>query len=217
MEERAIIFDMDGLLVDTEPTWRKVMIESFEQFGVVLTEDDCRKTMGFRLNQVIDYWYDHRNFKNGSKAALEKLILDRMEAAILSTSEMMPGAKSAIELALSITPKTAIASSSPYQLIHAFVAKHQLSSAFQLLYSAEHELYGKPHPGVFLTAAEKLGVKHHQCVVLEDSLNGVIAARAAAMKCIAVPATNDNGKPEFAIAHVLLDSLNDLLPEHLTA
>lgn len=214
--ELAIIFDMDGLMVDSEPIWRKVLIECFGEEGIFLSEADCIKTMGFRLNQVIDYWFSIYKKPETAKAKLEEKIIEHMRLAILHDAEPMSGLMQALELAQSVTQNLAIASSSPYVLIHAFVERNNLHHFFKLIYSAQDEQYGKPHPAVFLSAANKLGILPQNCIVLEDSLNGMIAARAATMKCIGIPAQNDNGKPEFAIAHILLKSLNELTQEHLT-
>lgn len=214
--ELAIIFDMDGLMVDSEPIWRKVLIQCFGEVGIILTEADCVKTMGYRLNQVVDYWYTVFNKRNDSKQALEEKIIEQMRLAILHEAEPMPGLMHALELAKRATDKIAIASSSPYVLIEAFVERNKLRHHFQLIYSAQDEQYGKPHPAVFLSAAQQLNVLPQHCIVLEDSLNGMIAARAATMKCIGIPAKNDKGKPEFAIAHILLNDLSELMPEHLS-
>ena len=100
----------------------------------------------------------------------------------------------------------AIASSSYLKIIEAVVKRLKLKGFFDVIYSAEFEKYGKPNPGTFLTTAEKLGVSPMKCLVFEDSLNGVIAAKAARMITIAVPEFDN---PKFIIADKILNSLEE--------
>jgi sugar-phosphatase len=100
------------------------------------------------------------------------------------------------------------------RLIEAVVSKLEIKHYFDFCYSAEFEPFGKPHPGIFITAAYKLNAKHHECLVLEDSVNGVIAAKAARMLCFAVPEKEKFMDPKFSIADLTLKSLLEL-PEHL--
>jgi len=88
------------------------------------------------------------------------------------------------------------------------LAALDLGEAFEVVHSAEDEPYGKPHPGIYLTAAERLGVDPVACVAIEDSVAGVVAAKAARMAAVAVP--EDRGDPRFGIADAVLDSLADL-------
>jgi sugar-phosphatase len=103
--------------------------------------------------------------------------------------------------------RVALASSSAYRLIRAVTERLGLADSFDCVYSAEEEEYGKPHPGVYLTAARRLGVAPTQCLAVEDSFNGVLAAKAARMKCVAVPEPAQRRDPRFCIADVVLDSL----------
>jgi sugar-phosphatase len=98
----------------------------------------------------------------------------------------------------------AVASSSPPRLIEASLARLGLRDHFTEIVSAESEPYGKPHPAVFLTTAARLGVAPTECLVFEDSLNGLVAAKAARMICVAVPERVD---PRFAFADLVLPSL----------
>ncbi|MEM7592429.1 MAG: HAD-IA family hydrolase, partial [Cyanobacteria bacterium P01_A01_bin.83] len=99
------------------------------------------------------------------------------------------------------------------KIIQAALKALNLNNAFVEVYSAESEILGKPHPGVYLTTANKLNVAPQCCLALEDSLNGVLAAKAAQMKCIAIPETSQQDNPKFAIADTILTSLNDLNDE----
>jgi sugar-phosphatase len=111
----------------------------------------------------------------------------------------------------------AVASSSEYRLIESALAHFDLRRHFALIHSAEDEPYGKPHPGVFLTTAEKLGVVPRRCVVWEDAPAGVLAAKASSMTCIAVPEQGEGDQPAFALADLVVDSLLDVTGASLDA
>ena len=104
-------------------------------------------------------------------------------------------------------PAVALASSSAYRLIGAVTERLGLAGEFEVAYSAEEEEYGKPHPGVYLTTARRLGVAPTQCLAIEDSFNGVLAAKAARMRCVAIPEPAQRRDPRFGIADLVLDSL----------
>jgi len=134
-------------------------------------------------------------------------IVDRMVARVREVGAPLPGALEAVEAAAAQGLPLAVASSSPRRLIDATLARLGLSERFAAITSAEDDRYGKPHPAVYLRAAEALGVAPPRCLVFEDSLNGVIAAKAARMRCVAVP---EEPAPGFAIADLTLTSLLEL-------
>jgi len=111
MNLKAAIFDMDGLLVDSEPIWRKVEIDCFKQAGIVLTEDDCRKTKVLRIDEVVDYWFQFQPWKNISKSELENSIVDRMEEELAANSVALPGVFDTINACKKMGLKLGIASS----------------------------------------------------------------------------------------------------------
>jgi sugar-phosphatase len=122
----------------------------------------------------------------------------------------MPGVYEVLEECRLAGYKMAIASSSAMRLIEAVVNKLNIRNYFNVTWSAEYEPYGKPHPGIFLSTAKLLGVMPEQCVVLEDAINGVLAAKAAKMPCIAVPEEATYDDPRFAIADKKIKSLIQL-------
>lgn len=205
----AVIFDMDGLLVDSEPTWRKVEIACFSKVGLTLTEDDCKQTMGLRIDEVVDFWFAKHPWKGMTTAEMTTYIVDEMERELRENAVPMPGVMELIQQLKNEGYKMAIASSSQIRLIDAVMEKLNLDQLIGVRCSAETEDYGKPHPAVFITAAHWMNTNPENCVVFEDSLHGVVAAKAARMKCIAVPDEVDYKKPQFAIADQLLKSLKD--------
>lgn len=213
---RAVLFDMDGLLVDSEPFWRKAEKEAFAQVGIILTDRDCRETMGYRLNEVVALWQKRKPWAGPSASEVEADILRRVSHYILTEAQPLPGVLRTVDICRKAGMKTAVASSSPMQLIESTVQRFGLNEAFDLLHSAQDEPYGKPHPAVFISAARLLGVPAENCLVLEDSFHGTVAGLAAKMKVIAVPAPEDAGRTEFSAAHLQLESLEDFSDELLS-
>jgi sugar-phosphatase len=130
-------------------------------------------------------------------------------ALVVEKGSRLPGVPQAIELCRAHGLRLALASSSQYRLIEVVLDHIGLSSTFEMVYSAEDEPYGKPHPGVFLTTADRLGVGPRRCLVWEDAPAGVLAAKAARMACVAVPEPAERGHSTFAIADAVLGSLEE--------
>jgi sugar-phosphatase len=210
---RAIIFDMDGLLIDSEPLWVRAEIEVFGEIGVALTEADCAQTKGLRTDDVIAYWRARRPWEGRSTADVEARLVARVAALVREEGRALPGVASALDAARSGARRVALASSSPLVIIRATLERLGLGDAFDVVQSAETEALGKPHPGVFLRTAERLERAAVECLVLEDSLTGVIAAKAARMTCIAVPFDHPNHEPRFALADAILGSLEGFTRE----
>src|SRR3984957_11605356 len=207
----ASLFDMDGLLIDSEILWHKAEVEIFGALGVPLFESSSRSTKGVFVNEVVDYWYARYPWKSPSNDVVVDMLLERVGTLVETEGRLLPGALRAIDLADARGPG-ALASSAPLPLIPRCLDPFGLASRFRSIPSAEFEPYGKPHPGVFLTAASSLGVAPSSCLVIEDSSAGVIAARAASMKVIAVPTPEDRDAIEFRLADLLLDTLIELSP-----
>lgn len=206
----AVIFDLDGLLIDSEPLWQEAEILVFKQVNLVLTHELCRQTQGLRIDEVVDYWYQQYPWTNLTKLVVEELIVAQVIELIHLKGEPLPGVEQAISFVQSQDVKIALASSSASIIIQAALEKLNLTEVFTEVYSAESEVLGKPHPGVYLTTAQKLNVLPQSCLALEDSLNGVLAAKAAQMKCIAIPEALHQKNPKFAIADQILKSLNEI-------
>jgi mannitol-1-/sugar-/sorbitol-6-/2-deoxyglucose-6-phosphatase len=207
---KAVIFDMDGLIIDSEPLWREAEIEVFAHVGVILDDERCRETLGLRIDQVVDHWYRRSPWPGPSQSAVADQVIQRMIELIYQKGEPKDGLAHALSFFNERHLKVALASSSLYKVIFAVIERLKLSGVFEVIYSAEEEVYGKPHPGVYLSTAHKLGCLPQQCVALEDSLNGVIAAKAALMKCIAIPEDYPSYSRKLAIADVVVGSLADI-------
>ncbi|MES2780118.1 MAG: hexitol phosphatase HxpB [Bacteroidota bacterium] len=208
---QAVIFDMDGLLIDSEPYWRMAEKKIFGELGLQLDDDLLRQVMGFRLTEVVTHWYNHHPWPNPDFTKTEEDILTCVMELIANHAEALPGVIQLIHYVHERKIPMAVASSSAMRLIEAVVDKLNIRQYFQILWSAEYEPFGKPHPGIFITTAKKLGVEPIHCLVFEDSVNGVLAAKAARMFCIAVPEEAMFNDGRFAIADLKINSVVELL------
>lgn len=204
------VFDMDGLLVDTEPLWREVEVELLAPLGVPIGVEDCVVTKGMSVLDAVSWWHARYPWRGPSVAAVAASVAERVRELVGAAAVLQPGALHALETCRSSGCRLALASGSDRRMIEVVLGRVGLSDAFEVVCSATEEPYGKPHPAVFLTAARGLGVPPSRCVVWEDAPNGVIAAKAARMRVVAVPEEAERGHPAFGIADVVLRSLEEV-------
>lgn len=206
---KAVIFDMDGLLIDSEPIWQEAEIETFNEVSVPLTKERTKETMGLRADEIVEHWYSRYPWKNRTKKEIENRIIERVIELIKERGVARRGAKEIVELFVKENIPIAIASSSSTKIIDAVLEKITIRQHIKVIHSAENELYGKPHPAVYITTAKKLNINPQDCLVFEDSPNGVLAAKAARMKCIAAPDPTVKDNKTFFIADMIINSLED--------
>jgi beta-phosphoglucomutase-like phosphatase (HAD superfamily) len=208
----AVVFDMDGLLIDSEPFWQDAEMEVFAAVGLALEREDCLRTMGMRSDAVVGYWLERRpwNVEFHPASTVESRILDRVVEHVRARGGPRPGVAIALEWAEALPARRALASSSPMRVIEATLATLGIADAFEVVHSAEYEEYGKPDPAVYLTTARLLGVEPACCLALEDSLAGMRAARSAGMRCVMVPDASLRGRAELVEADAVLDSLEQI-------
>lgn len=197
---KAAIFDMDGLLVDSEPWWRVAESNIFGKLSVSPTEEDFEKMMGNRIQEVITNWHSKHPWPDFSLEKTMNEIVDEVGRLVTENAQLMPGVIEALEFFKAKNIPVALASSSPLRLINRLITNYNIDHYFVIVRSAEFEARGKPFPDVFLTTAKALNVEPENCLVFEDSHNGVLAAKAAGMKCVAVPAPEHLEQERFGIA-----------------
>lgn len=203
----AVIFDMDGLLIDSEPLWKEAEIAVFATVGIELTVEMCHATEGFRLDEAVAYWHQQYPWQGKSLKQVEQEVMQTLTTLLRQRGKAMPGVYEVLERLKSRGIKMGLASSSVMSLIETVVDQLQIRPYFQVLWSAEYEEHGKPHPAVFLTTAQKMGVDPARVLVFEDSYNGVLAAKRAGMVAVAVPDPSQAHLPKFDIADLKLPSL----------
>lgn len=206
---KAIIFDLDGTLIDSETLWKEAEIEVFGQLGVILTPEQCQQTVGLSAPQVVKYWYNKMPWKSDrSFDEITHDILQRVIELIYKEASLKEGVHEIIDFFLSKELPMVIASSSPKSYIKNFVRHFQLDGVFKKVFSALDEEYVKPHPAVYISAARYLGVDRADCLAFEDSFFGLLSAKSAYMKTVAVLEQQDYLSSKFDFADVKIDSLN---------
>lgn len=212
---KAVIFDMDGMLTDSEPLWRIASVEVLNAIGVPLTEADAVATTGLRTDELLEHWQMIYPWEEPPRKVVEGRIEQRVMELIRERSVANPGVHEVLETLSAAGYPLAIASSSASDVIRTVLETLGIAGYFAVVQSAEHEPFGKPHPAVYIEAARALGVAPVGCVAFEDSPNGVIAAKAARMRCIAVPDPALIDDHRFMAADVRIGSLTEFRLEML--
>lgn len=207
----AVIFDMDGVLIDSEPLWKIAMEEVFHSVGCNITLQDFQKTVGLRIDEVISFWYKERGWERYSEKEVEIRIVDKMIELIHENGAPLTGVVETIDFLRSNGLKIGLATSSYKVLIDAVLNTLDIRSQFDEVHSAEDEVFGKPHPAVYLTVAERLGVNPLKTLVIEDSLNGIISARAARMEVVCIPEKTHNPEPKLVVAQHMYEDMSKML------
>jgi len=208
---KAIIFDMDGVIVDSEPFWRQAKINAVARFGGHITEAQTYQSKGLRVDEIAEYWIRHCNLAPSCKQPLSDAILDEVIQQIKTRGELLPGVRETLQWLAASTLKVGLASSSPSRLIAAVLDIFKINQHFSVQVSAEHLLFGKPHPAVYLEAAKQLNIAPQQCLAIEDSVYGLLAAKAARMVGVCIPEPGQENNPSFGIADYKLSSLHEFI------
>ncbi len=209
MKLEAVIFDMDGLLIDSEPVWNKARVAMAANHGYAWSAHDHQAVMGVSTGTWVRYMQEKLGLDMATQA-VENTIIQHMVAYYKTEGvPYLPGAVEAVDLARASVP-IAIASGSHPALIEAVSSDAALSGKFQVVLSADEVGKGKPEPDVYLEAAKRLGVNPANCLCLEDSGNGILAGKAAGMRVVAVPDERFPPSAEkLAEADIVLHTLED--------
>lgn len=207
----AVIFDMDGVLIDSEPLWKIAEVEVFNSLGLNLDKPDFEETVGLRIDEVVAFWRSRFPWEGKSNEEVIHEIIDRVVYYIEQEGKPMRGVHEIVPFLSSRGYKLGIGTSSYSRILKTVLKKLELETYFDITHSAEFEEFGKPHPGVYLTCAQQLGVRPSNCLVIEDSFNGLLAAKAASMATIVVPDGSNTPHPHLVIADEQYESLLDVL------
>lgn len=214
MQLNTVIFDMDGLLIDSEPLWNEAATEILSGYGIKLTPEQYATTTGLRTKEFIQHWFNHFKTPQQNIDSAENDIIEKVITLVLQKGKPMAGLSHIFNFFIERNFKIGLASSSPVKLIDVVVDLLQIRNHLHTITSAENLLYGKPHPEVYLNCAATLNTLPTECICFEDSYYGMIAAKAARMKCIVVPDSKTSKDSKWGAADLKLSSLlnfNELL------
>jgi sugar-phosphatase len=198
---------MDGLLVNSEPLWVEGMQEVFSTVNVTITPELAAQTTGLRTIEVLDYWFEYFRWEGKSKEQIGAEIIDSVTAKVFHSGGLMEGVPETLLLLKNMNLRLGVASSSPVRFIDSVLHHFGLTSFFTAVASAEIEPYGKPHPAVYLSCARQLNANPLKCLAFEDSINGMVAAKAARMKVVVVPEAHNRPNEGYLLADLKLESL----------
>lgn len=202
-------------MIDSEPYWQQAQLEVFAGIGVPISVEDAIETTGIRIDPVVRSDFAKSPWETKScEQVCDDILLHVIDLA-REHKPVMPGLFHALDVCQQEGLNLALDSSSPMALITATLDALNLTDVSAATLSAEHLEFGKPHPEVYLNACDALHVPPQDAVALEDSFNGLLAAKAAQMKTIVVSEQSAGDQPRFVIADTLLASLEELTPELL--
>jgi HAD superfamily hydrolase (TIGR01509 family) len=209
----AVIFDLDGLLVDSEPVWDDVRENLARERGGRWHDDAQRDMMGMSSTEWSRYMHDRIGLAE-SPAEINRLVVERMLARYAAGPPWLPGAVEAVRR-VGAAFGLGLASSSNRELIDAVLEAGGITGLFAATVSSEEVAAGKPAPDVYLEAARRLGCAPAACVAIEDSHSGIRSAKAAGMRCVAIPNLHFPPGDALSEADVVLGSLRELTADSL--
>jgi HAD superfamily hydrolase (TIGR01509 family) len=209
----AAIFDLDGIVIESEPYWKETEKKVFAGVGLNLTTEMCKRTIGLDTYDTIKFWYSEMPWEGKDFTRLHREIIETMRLTILDKVHLKEGFLQTFRMLKRKSIPVAVATSSPPVLIETALNKFGLLGEFDILHSSEKEEFGKPHPGVYLSTSRELGKDPGNCLAFEDSFNGAIAAKAARMKVVTVPDPAEFNDKRFDFSDLKLSSLLEFTEE----
>lgn len=202
--KKAVIFDMDGVVIDSEGFWSIAEREVFTSLGVEMTEENCQLTRMMTVTEASNFWFEKCPWSNVSIQEAEQMVVARVIELIKTRDCEIAHIRDFIQYLKSLGCKIGLATNSPAHFIPVCLERAAIADLFDVVASAEDEANGKPHPDVYLTTARKLDVRPEDCVVIEDSCHGIEAGKRAGMTVIGF--TNGRTEIVFDIADYMLHS-----------
>lgn len=191
---------MDGVLINSEPLWKIAEKEVFSSLGVPVTDDLVHITSALTAQEVCAFWYERHPWQEMSFEQVEDTVVARVIELIGQNDTKMRGVIETLQFFKNKNLKIGLASNSSHNLIEVVIDKLGIKDYFDFLSSAEDVKKGKPDPAVYLYAARNMGVSPGDCLVFEDSIIGITAAKNAGMTVVAIPAPEDFTNDKFKIA-----------------
>ncbi|WP_069999938.1 HAD family hydrolase [Cellulosilyticum sp. I15G10I2] len=212
----AVIFDMDGVIIDSEPIHFEVDEATMNDSGVTITKEELDKYVGMTSPEM---WAELKvpyDLKQTVEAILDSQLKAKIERINTMTIAPIEGITELLHTLAVHNIQIALASSSAMPFIKAVLTKFNILDYFSVIVSGEEVPQGKPAPDIYIKTAELLHLKSDQCVVIEDSKNGTLAAKSAGMKCIGFCNPN-SGNQDLSKADITVDSIKDINLAYLNA
>ena len=201
---KAVIFDMDGVIIDSEPFWQKAEFEVFSSLGVTLNTEFTNRTKTMTTVEVTKFWYEKFPWESKSLEEVEEMVVSRVMHLVEQDGSEINGIESFIKKLKDNGFKIGLATNSPYKIIPVVLEKAGIAEYFDIIFSAEFVPLGKPDPAIYLMTSKELGIKPENCIVIEDSYSGMMAAKMAGMKVVAF--TNGNEDLNLSLADYTMES-----------
>jgi HAD superfamily hydrolase (TIGR01509 family) len=207
---RAVIFDLDGILADSEPRWNEIDAKLLAEYGVTYRGEYHRNVLGVSYRLAVEFY--KKTF--GLSVPTDEVMRRRGEIAadfFANRIEAFPSTKPVLQELRQMNLHLAVATSSVSASARPFLARHGLTAFFEVVVTGEEVEHGKPHPDIYLRAAKELGIPADACLVIEDALSGIAAAKAAKMRVAAIPDTRFVDPHDYEKeADYLLRSLSEI-------
>jgi mannitol-1-/sugar-/sorbitol-6-/2-deoxyglucose-6-phosphatase len=211
----TVIFDMDGLLINSEPLWDEAAHEVMASYGVALKAADLAKAKGLRSRELLEQWFRLHGLNAEKVLAAEDQLMELAIHKLADKAAVMDGVDYIFDFFVQRKFNIGIASTSPKAMIEKVVDKLNAQAFVKAVASGQHLPMSKPHPQVYLNCAALLNSQPQQCLAFEDSFAGMIAAKAAGMKCVQVPSHDELQDARWAAADLKLSSLRNFTAIHL--
>ena len=212
---KAVIFDMDGTLINSEPMWKEAEKQVFSSVGVEVTKELSSKTASMTTREVTEFWYDLFPWSGKSLEQVESEVVDHVAKLISIKGTPMEGVKDVLDFFYEKKFKIGLSTNAPSRLIPIVLEKLDIAHYFHAISSSEDEINGKPDPAVYLSTAKKLKVEPSKCIAFEDSISGVISAIKANMKTIVVPPAFEFSDKKYEMSYIKLRRLSEFSDLHL--
>jgi HAD superfamily hydrolase (TIGR01509 family) len=203
---RAVIFDLDGVVVDSEPYSMQALVDVLGEYGIVPSPDELRRSYGRTLTEDFQDYFGHHGVAADVRTAVARKRARYFESAA-GKLRPFPGVLSLLERVAARGYRLAAASSGERDKVTFTLDALGLEGRFEVIVTGDDVRHSKPDPAIYLTAAARLGVAPEGCLAIEDAPNGVLAAKRAGMRCLAI--TNSVSREALAGADAIVESLTD--------
>ncbi|WP_320166919.1 HAD-IA family hydrolase [Methylophaga sp.] len=214
---QAVIFDMDGLLIDSEPFWKQAEKRVFSAIGVEITDALSAKTMGMTTREATEFWLEHAglSLSQDSMEQVENDVIDEVASLTASQGQALPGVHNLLEQLKQHRLKIGLATNAPARLVPVVLERLDITAFFDNYVADDDVEQGKPHPAIYQLALQSINAKADHTLAFEDSVTGMTAAIGAGIRTVVVPSAANYHLPHYDAAVLKLESLNGLALKEL--